>query len=164
MQSLPLELQEVYERHYWNDRQPKYDELRIAFLAVTRQFHSIFFVIDALDEFMDLDQRKGLCEFVLGMVNNDTATEHSQGVVKILITSRKDSTIEQAFHQTPIQTIEVESGKVDRDIKVYVKAQIELRLQNHSLRLKNMALKNKILRVLTTKASGMYFSYLLFKK
>ena len=155
IQFLPPELHAIYERHYRNDSQPKYDELRVAFLAIIRQFgRRIFFVLDALDE-CTLDQRKDLCEFILSLANPTS----SQGVVKLFITSRKESDIERAFQQKSFPTIEVEATKVNSDIRVYVEAQIELRLQNCSLRLKNMALKEKILSALTKKAGGMYVSF-----
>ena len=154
MQSIPLELQEVYDRNYRKDSQPTCDELRVAFLAITQQFGRIFFVLDALDE-CPLDQRKDLCEFILSVarINNPTS---SQGIVKLFVTSRRESDIEGAFQSIP--TIEIEAAKVNSDIEVYVKAQIELRLQNRSLKINNMALKNTILDALTTKAGGMFVS------
>ena len=155
MQSLPHELQELYKHHDSNVSQPRYDELRILFLAILRQFGHIFFVLDALDE-CHLDQRKDLCEFILSIADS-TAT--NQGVVKLFITSRRESDIERAFQQKSIPTIEVEARKVDDDIRVYVEAQIKLRLQNGSLRLRNISLKDKILSVLTKKAGGMYVSF-----
>ena len=167
MQSLPPKLLEVYEWHYRKGSQPKYDELRVIFLAVIQQFGRIFFVLDALDE-CPLDQRKDLCKFILSIVDtsssptiNSTSTPTStkQGIVKLFVTSRKEPDIERAFQQKSIPTIEIEAAKVDSDIKVYVKAQIELRLQDGSLELKNMELKNRILSVLTTKAGGMYVLY-----
>ena len=154
MQSLPLRLQEIFEQHYYNHSEPKYEELRMVFLAIIRQFDHVFFVLDALDE-CTLDQRKDLCEFLLSIANNPS-TSTNEGTLKLLVTSRKEPDIEQAFHQKSIPTVEIDAAKVDKDIKIYVKAEIELRLQNRSLRLKNMALKDKILCVLTTKAGGMY--------
>ena len=150
MQSLPHELQTVYEQHHRNDSQPMYDELRIVFLALIQQFGRIFFVLDALDECTP-DQRKDLCEFILSLT-----TSTSQGIVKLFVTSRKESDIERAFQQKSIPTIEVKAAKVNKDIKAYVEAQIELRLQNDSLRLRDTALKDKIFTALTSKAGGMY--------
>ena len=152
MQSLPPKLQEVYEQHYSNNSQPRLDELRTVFLAIIQQFGRIFFMLDALDE-CPLEQRKELCEFILSIVDT---TGTSQGIVKLFVTSRKESDIERAFQQQSIPTIEVEAAKVDNDIKAYVEAQIELRLQNGSLRLRDTSLKDRILNVLTSKAGGMY--------
>ena len=154
MQSFPHELQELYKQHYRNDSQPRYDELMRVFLAIIQHFGRIFFVLDALDECTQ-DQRKDLCKFILSLANS-TTNGPSQGVVKLFVTSRKESDIERAFQQESIPTIEVEAAKVNKDIEGYVKAQINMRLQDRSLRLRDMALKDKILSALTTKAGGMY--------
>ena len=162
MQPLPLKLQEVYEKHYKNHGQPKYDELRNIFLESIQQLGCVYFVVDALDE-CTLDDRKNLCKFFLSITESST----SQKTVKLFVTSRKEPDIEQAFQQQVIPTIEIEAAKVNNDIEVYVKAQIELRLQNGCLSIRNIALKDEILSALTTKAGGMYVFFqvlLLYKK
>ena len=151
MQSLPLELQTVYNHHYSNHSQPKYEELRTVFLAFIRHFGHIFFVLDALDE-CTTDEKKPLCDFMLSLANST-----DQGIIKLFVTSRKESDIELAFRQKFIPIIEVDAAKVNSDIEVYVKAQIELR---HELKHKNVELKKKILNALTTRAGGMYVSFL----
>ena len=159
MQHIPPELQKVYEHCYDNDRQPKYDELKNAFLAIMRQFGCVFFILDALDECTP-DQRKTLTKFILGIADT-TSTSTGQEIVKFFVTSRKESDIEQAFQQQFIPTIEVETAKVNDDIRIYVKAQIDLRLQDGSLSLRNTALKDKIFRTITTRAGGMYVIFYL---
>ena len=154
MQSLPSKLQEVYEQHYRNDSQPKYKELRDLFLAIMQQFGCVYFVVDALDECTP-DEREGLCKFLLS-ITEIASTSTSQETVKVFITSRKESDIERAFQQKGIPTIEIEATKVDTDIEVYVRAQIELRLNSGSLSIRDMTLKSKILSALTAKAGGMY--------
>ena len=151
MQSLPSTLQEVYKQHYKNDCQPKYDELRNIFLTITQQLGHVFFVVDALDE-CTLEERKNLCEFFLSIINTGT----SQGTVKLFVTSRQEPDIEQAFRQKAIPIIKIEAAKVDKDIEIYVKAQVKLRLDNGSLHIRNIVLADKIVSALTTKAGGMY--------
>ena len=160
MQHIPPELQKVYKHCYDNDSQPKYDELKSAFLAIIRQFGCVFFVLDALDE-CTLVQRKDLTKFILSIADT-TSTSTGQEIVKFLVTSRKELDIEQSFQQKLIPTIEVETTKVNNDIKIYVGAQIELRLQDGRLSLRNMALKDKIFSALTTKAGGMYVFYIVY--
>ena len=123
------------------------------FLAIIHRFGRIFLVLDALDE-CTLDQRKDLCRFILSLANT-TTTGPSQGVVKLFVTSRKESDIERVFQRESIPTIEVEATKVNEDIEVYVNAQIHVRLENGSLKLRDITLKDKILSALTTKAGGM---------
>ena len=149
MQSLPPELQEVYQRNYRNDSQSNYDDLRTVFRAIIQQVGCIFFVVDALDE-CPLDQRSELCEFLLNIANLTS----NQETIKLFITSRKEPEIEQAFRKISIPIIEIEVAKVHSDIAIYTKAQIEQRLQDGRLVLKNLALKEKILSALTTKAGG----------
>ena len=150
MQSLPPKLKEIHEQLYRSDSQPKYDELRNVFLTIIQQLGHVYFIVDALDE-CTWDERQNLSKFLLSI------TEASnQGTVKLFVTSRKESDIERVFQQNAIPTIEIEATKVDSDIEVYVKDQIEQRLQDGNLRIRNMALKDKILGALTTKAGGMY--------
>ena len=178
---LPDQLQKAYRKHYENDSQPSSGELRSIFLTIALQFNSMFLVLDALDE-CTLDQRAELCEFFSDIVESNISsiptldaygTSHSgnpsnfsskgqtprstsQGIVKLFVTSRKEPDIERVFQQKLFPTIEIEATKVDSDIAVYTKAQIESRLKDQRLILQDMALKSKILTALTTKAGGMY--------
>ena len=169
MPHLPPALEKVYELHYKNDSQPKYVELQGIFSTIIQQFDRVFLILDALDE-CTLDQRKVLCEFVLDIIKpktmptaaeyiDTTLTERaakSRGILKLFITSRKEPDLERTFLQNSIPTIEMKATKVDRDIEEYVRAQIQQRLQDGDLVLKNMSLKEKIVIGLSTKAGGMY--------
>ena len=158
MKHLPQPLHEAYKKHYRNDSHPSSEELRSIFLAIARQFNSMFLVLDALDE-CTLDQRVEICKFFSEIVESNlstTPTSSNRGIVKLFVTSRKEPDIERVFQQQLFPKIEVEAAKVDRDIAIYVKAQIESRLEDGRLVLQNMELKEKILTALTTKAGGMY--------
>lgn len=150
---LPLQLQEVYKRHFRNDSRPTSDELRSIFLAIALQFNSMFLVLDALDE-CTLNQREELCKFLFNIIESPAGT--SRGIVKLFVTSRKEPDIERAFRRKSFPTIEIEAAKVDKDIAIYTRAQLEDRLNDERLILRNMALKSKILDALTSKAGGMY--------
>lgn len=158
MKEFPRQLLEAYKKHYRNDSHPSSDELRSIFVAIALQFNSMFLVLDALDECVQ-DQRTELCKFFFDIIRPNTApttASTSRGIVKLFVTSRKEPDIERVFQQRLFPTIEVEAAKVDRDIAVYTRAQIESRLKDGRLQLRNMALKTKILNALTTKAEGMY--------
>lgn len=171
MAYLPHRIQEAYETHYRNHSQPSYKELQSMFLTIAQQFDKLFLVIDALDACTP-DQRTELCEFFSGIIESIAiskpagATSHiseSAGptstdpkIFKLFVTSRNDIGIDQVFLQEPPVSIEIEPAKVGLDIAVYANAQVERRLHDHRLTLKNMALKDKILTALTTKADGMY--------
>ena len=151
MKPLPDRLQEAFKKYYENDSQPSSGELRSIFLTIALQFNSMFLVLDALDECTP-DQRVELCEFFSNIVESNTG----RGIVKLFVTSRKEPDIERVFQQRLFPKIEIEAAKVDRDIAVYVKAQIESRLKDGRLILQDIKLKAKILTALTTKAGGMY--------
>ena len=89
-----------------------------------------------------------------------TGTGHGQ--VKLFVASRKELDIERAFLRKSFPTIEVEATKVDGDIELYVKAQIEQRLHDGSLTLNNIKLKDKILTALTVNPGGMYVFYFYY--
>ena len=153
MKSLSPQLSKVYEQHYKNHSQPRFRDLQDLFLAIAQQFHTVFFVLDALDE-CSLDQRTDLFEFFARVVELGTGA----GFVKLFVTSRKELDIERAFLRQTFPKIDVEATKVDSDIGLYAKAQIEQRLHDGSLVLNNIMLKDKILTALTMNASGMYVS------
>ena len=167
MKCLPHQLQEAYKKHNKNDSQPSSEELNSIFLTIALQFNSMFLVLDALDE-CTLDQRAELCNFfsdiIESRINGASRTSNSgssdlstsRGIVKLFVTSRKEPDIERVFQQKSFPKIEIEAAKVNRDIAVYTEAQIETRLKDGRLSLKNMRLKNMILDALTTKAGGMY--------
>ena len=153
MKSLPSKLNKAYEQHYKNHSQPGFQELQAIFLAITQEFNSVFFVLDALDE-CTLDQRADLCEFFAGIVEVGFST--GSGPVKLFVASRRELDIERAFLRKSFPKIEIEATKVNSDIELYVKAQVEQRLQDGSLTLNNILLKDKILTALTSNAGGMY--------
>ena len=159
MQCLPPSLQQLYEKHYRGDSQPRYEELKSSFLAIAQEFNSIFLVLDALDE-CTLSQRANLCEFFSDIVELSVTpapvSTAGRGNVKLFVTSRKEPDIERVFLRKSFPKIEIQTEKVDHDIKVYVQAQIEQRLHDGRLYLGNIALKDRILDALTSKAGGMY--------
>ena len=154
MKHLPHQLQEAYKKHYRNDSYPGSEELKSIFLAIALQHNSMFFVLDALDE-CTLDQRAELCKFFFDIIECTNQASNSRGIIKLFVTSRKEPDIERVFRRKSFSTIEIKAAKVDSDIAIYTKAQIESRLEDGSLKLQNMALKDKIWDALTTKAGGM---------
>ena len=77
MGCLPLRLQETYEKHYRNDSQPNTEELQSVFLAVARRFHTMFLVLDALDE-CPQGHREELCEFFSNIVELSATSSQGQ--------------------------------------------------------------------------------------
>ena len=171
MQYLPPKLEEVYNKHFRNHSQPNSEELQSIFLAIAKHFNSIFLVLDALDECTP-ELRAELCDFFSKVIElsvapntalgaqasdaeNTQPTRTRLGSIKLFVTSRKEPDIERVFRQRSFPKVEIEAEKVDRDIAIYVKAQMEQRIQDERLIIRKMVLKDKILTELTTKARGM---------
>ena len=153
MEPLPPKLIEIYEQHYKNHSQPRFQELQDIFRTIAHEFNSVFFVLDALDE-CTLEQRKDLCKFFAGIV--ELSPGIGNGIVKLFVASRKELDIQRAFERKSFPKFEVEAKKVDSDIALYVEAQLEELLRDGSLTLTNIMLKHKILTTLTMNAGGMY--------
>ena len=145
----------MYNTHSRCGSQPGFQELRDAFLTIVKRFDTVYLVVDALDE-CTLDQRAHLCEFFTKVVEYSSGANH--GLVKLFVASRKIIDIERVVQRNSFPQIEVEVGKADRDIYLYVKAQIEQPLPDGSSIVPNNVLKDEILIALTTNASGMYVS------
>lgn len=145
-EDLPAELEKLFDYHNRNARKPSYTELRQLFLEVSKHFNRVFVVLDALDEF-DSRQRPDFIPFLRDIVKS------TEGTIKLFITSRKEADIERSFADVP--TIQIEATKVAADIESYVEAELERRLQEGTLKMKDLSLKDDILQALLSRAGGM---------
>lgn len=143
---LPNELEKIFDIYHKDFRKPGFPELEQLFLAVVKGFSQVFVVLDGLDE-CNLKQRKELLPFIQKAVTRS-------GIVKLFVTSRKEADIERAF--ADVTTIQIEATKVDEDIKSYVGSELDRRLGDGSLKIKDPGLKKEILDALLSKAEGMY--------
>ncbi|KAF8424851.1 ankyrin repeat-containing domain protein [Tirmania nivea] len=161
IKNLPAELLELYKKHFKNDSEPSLEELRILFIAVSQHFDCVFLTVDALDE-CSISQRRDLCDFLKRIVNASTAIgaislkAGGLGTIKLFVTSRKEADIACAFSEANFPRIEIEARKVDKDIEVYARAQIDQRLQDRRLVLQDIKLKDEILDALIGKSGGMF--------
>ena len=161
MENLPTELLKLYARHFRNDSEPSLEELRALFIVVSQHFDRIFLTIDALDE-CSISQRQELCDFLKHIVNAPKPAKigsppkaEGSGTIKLFVTSRKEADIARAFGEAGFPRIEIEARKVDKDIEVYARAQIDQRLRDGRLVLQDIELKDKILDALIGKSGGM---------
>ena len=152
----PSELQDSYKKHYRNHSEPSTEDLKAIFRAIAQKFSRMFLVLDALDECTQ-EQRGELCSFFFDIVAPKPGSKPTgRSTVKLFVTSRKEPDIERAFGKRSFPTIEIEAAKVNDDIAVYTRAQINSRLADGRLTLKDMTLEDTILNALTVKAGGMY--------
>ena len=102
----------------------------------------ISIVLDALDECTD---REAMLKFVKELSG-------SQGV-RLVVTSRRETDIENAILDRASQVINIESSLVDADIQVYVRDQVggDTRLAKWSIEI-----REEIITKICSQADGMY--------
>jgi hypothetical protein len=100
-------------------------------------------IIDALDEC--LTDRSHIVELLSRVV------QPNQNNLKAIFTSRKEIDIEMHLSEFDQVSIAAKSS----DLKLYVAAEIELRIRHKRLRLKDPSLKEHIMKRLVEGADGM---------
>lgn len=145
-EDLPAELEKLFDHHNRNAGKSSYTELCQLFLAISKHFDRVFVVLDALDE-SDSSRRPELILFLCDIAKS------TEGNVKLFITSRKEPDIERSFSDVP--TIQIEATKVAEDIELYVEAELERRLKEGTLKMRDLSLKDDILQALLGRAGGM---------
>lgn len=103
-------------------------------------------VLDALDE-CDVKKRPEFLQFLRKTIT-------SGGTLKLFVASRKEEDIQRAF--SDVATIQIEATKVNKDIESYVKSELNRRVSDGSLRMRDPNLKEEIFNALVSKAEGMY--------
>ena len=148
MDELPVELETLYDKHYRNASNPRYQELQKVLIRISECFEKVFFVLDALDE-CSKGQRDEIFEIFSDIVSPDNAT---CGNFKIFVTSRKELDIQRAFEKFAV--VEIEAKKVNKDIKSYVTSQLNQYTKDGTLDISD-SLKSKIITALVDKSGGM---------
>lgn len=148
MDELPVELENLYDKHYRNASNPGYKELQNVLIQISECFEKVFWVLDALDE-CSKDQRQEIFEVFSGIISPEIAT---RGNFKIFVTSRKEQDIQRAFER--FEVVEVEAKKVNKDIESYVNSRLSQYTQDGTLEIPD-SLKSTIISVLVDKAGGM---------
>ena len=144
----------MYDR---DARVPAFDKYKDNFFRLAKSFDQIFVVVDALDECRQEEQYEVLNrEQVLNFIFNLTdGLIDDLPCIKVFLTSRKETDITYAFtcRQTP--TIQIEEKNVAEDINAYINDHIEDLVKMKKLRLRNPALKKRIVEMLIANAEGM---------
>ncbi|KAL5315085.1 hypothetical protein ACEPPN_017736 [Leptodophora sp. 'Broadleaf-Isolate-01'] len=148
LKEVPQDTLKFFQTYYRDAKTPDSDDLNVHFFECLRQFPSqVIVVFDGLDE-CEPGSREEVFEFVARLVNNQST------LVKIFVTSRREEDIKDAFDGCPV--VEIDSKLVNDDIRVFLQGDIERRIGNKSLKLRNQDLKKTILDVLSFKANGMF--------
>ena len=93
-------------------RSPTHNSLLQALRDLSEQFEQVYFVLDALDECVEIPAVISLIEEIRGW--------HNQRL-HILVTSRKENSIERGIRSLITDQIHVQNSLVDADIKLHVR-------------------------------------------
>lgn len=124
-------------------KNPEADDLRELIIQMSRQFKQTLVIIDGLDECGDSSDI---------VTDNLSKLTNSTPNMSMALFSRREVNIEQWLQQD-FKHIEIAAQSTD--VRLYVAAEMEKRIQNRRLRISNMALKDEILNKLVDGAKGM---------
>lgn len=157
---LPEKIQHFFRSTYYNARTPTFEDMQPLLFDLLGAYSKVFIVIDALDECEAPTQenrkpssgrrpkyRLEVLDFI------DNLTSQLLSCAKVLVTSRREEDIKDAFSRRPV--IEVDATQVNSDIKAYLHDEIEQRVEKGSLKLRDPGLKNRIFSTLASRAQGM---------
>lgn len=142
---LPKSLVELHREYSRQDELPSQVKLQAQLVEISQSFDQVYIIIDALDECPDQD-------LILPLI---TALIQESSKVKICVTSRIEQNIRKSFAKLACPTLEIEAKKVDRDIAVFVDAEIDRLSKDYEWGTIDLALKAKIKTALVTKSNGM---------
>jgi hypothetical protein len=144
---LPSDIQDFYLKNYRNGRKPNSDDLKDIFFKLVGLFKSnLIVIIDALDE-CETRYRGETLEFFEQLSCQPSSS------IKLFVTSRRENDIKQAFERFPL--IEIDSERVNEDIKAFLHDEINQRIAKKSLIVQKESLKDDILDTLASRANGM---------
>ena len=136
-----------YEKHNPADRPStefSLDDLRDLVVETASSFNNAMIVVDALDECGT--QSKFVTRLLSDLHSRDEA-----GSIKTLFLSRDEEEIREVLDGYE----QVSLGAKSSDLRLFVGAQIELRIRNRDLRIKDESLKQDIMERLVEGADGM---------
>lgn len=146
------ELESLYARYHEKGKSsipPSTGDLIMTLKCISRRLDCVMLIVDGLDECPLLEERRALLELFSTLHHPD------QGNIKAIYASRDEIDIREQFTDlNQFQTISIAARGTD--LELFVAAEIELRISNKSLRLKDSSLKEYIVERIVTKANGMF--------
>jgi hypothetical protein len=121
---------------------------REPFITAAGQFNQTFLVVDALDE-CKRPERYEMLQFLREIVDSPL-------IIKVLVTSRRETDIEKEFELLNRPTVMVEARNVAADIEKYVTDEVQRLRGAKRLYVKSDKLELEIIKTLRGKADGMY--------
>ncbi|KAI9890433.1 MAG: hypothetical protein M1814_003917 [Vezdaea aestivalis] len=128
-------------------RKPTREMVHSYFRDSLKHFSKVCLVVDALDECTD---RENMLEDLFDLPKS------CPGDLKLLVTSRKHTDIQEALDSVDHLWIDMEASLVQPDIKKFVDAEIEEIIRKQRIKLRDPNLQNQIANVLSEKSGGMF--------
>lgn len=125
---------------------PKASELLQVLVKMFSYFQDVRLIFDALDECGD--HTRAIAKHIKELGS------HEAGNVSLAIFSRDETDIRDFFAPPVSKHIEISAHT--EDVEQYVRTEVESRLDNKKLRVRNPSLKEEIVTKLVSKAGGMW--------
>ncbi|KAM0436823.1 hypothetical protein ACHAPT_002535 [Fusarium lateritium] len=126
------------------DRAADADELRATITKMSELFNQTIIVIDGLDECSE--NTDSVLDSISELATSTTSTS-------LALFSRDEFNI-RTWLQDEFEEISIEAHK--EDVELFVRAEMEQRIQNNRLKLSNLKIKEEIVEELITRANGMF--------
>ena len=142
-----VKLQAFYAKHNPPDRPSigfNHDDLCYLLVEMASSFNEVMIIVDALDECGT--QNKKITKLLSSLNGSEEI-----GNIKTLFFSRDEQEIRDVLEAYDQVSIAAESS----DLRLFVGAEIELRIRNKDLRIKDTSLKEDIMKRLVEGAEGM---------
>jgi hypothetical protein len=130
-------------------------DMKNQFFELEWQVQKVFVVIDGLDECQTERSatRIEILEFIMSLTKKN--------FMWAFVTSRRDEDIKDAFERC--SAIQIDSALSNTDIKTYLRDEINARIEGRpkpKLLLKEIGLKDHILKVLSSRSDGMWVKFI----
>lgn len=118
------------------------------FVSISKPYERMFVVINGLDECPE-EKRSPILDFIV------EASSSNKSNIKVFVSSRKESDISICFKNLNTPAIELETGKITRDIRSFVRDEASRLRRESKLRVRDEALFAEIIQKLVEKSDGM---------
>lgn len=148
LDEVPEDIFNIFLKFERNDKAPTVREYyQMLYDIAVNYFQEVILVLDALDE-CDQDRREELIKYIF-----DLADAHP--CMRVLVTSRRETDIEDEFNNRNTPTIQIEAASVHSDIQLYVRHMVDDLVRRRKLKVSSRPLKEKIKTTLMENAQGM---------
>ncbi|KAK8018757.1 hypothetical protein PG991_007947 [Apiospora marii] len=157
-EKIPDVIMEAFKDHSNQGKKPTFETMTTMFCQMAKQASKVFVVIDALDECHETDRDLFLGHFITEVLQNSSS-------IRLLITSRPETSISDYLRRLPIREFEIGGTHTRRDIKSYVRGRLESSSQpipgsngraQRTLMVQSPHVRDEISEILESSSDGMF--------